>query len=64
MGRFPVSQDGVGPLLELDSSAPLLSVFFIADQPTDLFGQKRRRMGDGARSLADEGQALETDPIL
>ena len=36
-------------------SIPLLSPFSIADRPTDLFGQKRRRMGDGASSLAGSG---------
>ena len=54
-GRFPVSQDGVCPSLESDLSIPLLSPFSIADRPTDLFGQKRRRMGDGASSLAGAG---------
>ena len=62
--RFPVSQDGVWPSLESDSSVPLLSSISIADRLTDLFGQKRRRMGDGARSLAGEGQDLETDPSI
>ena len=49
------------PILEDSAVFDLVAT---PDRPTDLFGQKRRRMGDGASSLAGEGQDLQTDPIL